>query len=1293
MNNWQLSGVTPIELAPYNYLRTPIFVFDVDLMQIRWANKAALTACHAESLDELCRRENHQDSHLIALYWQQVNQEPTVVGEWTLVGSPQAAKVRCLLSSFPVDSDDRALLVEIFPTVDLKCSPARQQALSLIAEGTAQVGAAFFRACVQALAQLLQVRYVVLTERSSIAPNRVQTLAFWNGENFGDNFEYDLEGSPCAQVSAGQRHLIPHSFQKQLPPNSWLLELKAESFLGIPIPNAEGDLLGHLAVLDTKPIEDFAKYEPILQIFSARVGAEIERQQIQRSLKRELSKIKLLSHITQEIHSSLEAQEILQTAADRVGDCFQVSRCSIYTCHSGPRPYLTAVAEHRADNLLSLLGLDFPIASNPFIQKALASDQAISVKDFLPVASLETLCSPLLTPGISTVLIARTSHQQNANGVIVLSQCDNAREWTTDERQILEAVASQVGIALAQAHLVEQEQQQLNQLNRQNQRLQKEIANRERAQQFLQLVMDNIPQGIFWKDRECRFLGCNQVFLDNTGLTHFEQIVGKTDYDMPWTQEESDWYRTCDLRVLEGNQPEYHIVEPQLRADGKRTWLDTNKIPLHNAKGEVVGLLGTYEDITERKDAKIALERQIQRELLLRDIIQDIRKSLDAAQIIQTTVDRIGAVFKASRCHIQFYSPESRAFPIVGEYLDGAWGSMLGINISIDQTPFAQQLLAQEQALVCTNVYAEPLLLRAIPDHKEIELKSLLMVRTSYQGKPNGAIVLHHCDRPLARPDFLALPADEQQQLTRQWTAEECALLEAVASQAGIALAHAQLLEQEQQQRQELMHKNEALVQAKQEADLANRSKSLFLANMSHELRTPLNGILGYGQILQRSTLQSPQEQKGIRTILECGEHLLGLIDDLLDLSKIEVERMDLQTTDIHLTEFITALVKIYQSKAKEKGLRFFHNISSALPTAIHTDEKRLRKVLVNLLDNAIQYTNKGSVTLIVDGGSAPQPQIGTEGVRLQQIRFKVVDTGVGIATEDLGKIFLPFEQAGELSLRRKGTGLGLAASKKVTELLGGDIQVQSRLNKGSSFTVILDMPVATRQNAIHFAHSSAILGYKGEAKTLLIVDDQRTNREMLSDVLGNLKFKVLTACNGEEGLEMAIRCCPDLVLVDLVMPVMDGLEMMRSLRAIPELKDVPVVASSASVSATDQQRSQEAGCSAFLAKPVQIDHLLQVLQKQLQLDWLQCEPAAERPQPIDVDLKTLVLPPRETLRTFYNLAQKGSLYEILDHLEPLEQKDEALEPFCHYLCRLIDELQVNQVKAFLKEALQSLRH
>jgi signal transduction histidine kinase/ActR/RegA family two-component response regulator len=870
----------------------------------------------------------------------------------------------------------------------------------------------------------------------------------------------------------------------------------------------------------------------------------------------------LINRITQDLRSSLETQKNLQTAADQVGTCLQVSRCSIYAFHQDPRPYLTAVAEYRDDHLLSLIDLNFPIDGNPCVPQALITDQAIAVPELLSIPRLDSLCSPLLTPGIRSILMVRTSYQQQTNGMIVLSHCDTSREWTLDERQLLEAVAGQVGLTLAQAYLLEQEQQQRYQLT---------------------------------------------------------------------------------------------------------------------------------VDITERQAAKAALERQIHQELLLRNITQEIRQSLDADQIIQTTVDRIGSAFQASRCHIHFYAADSRFFPIVGEYLSDGYGSMLGVNISVDKTPYAQQLLAQDQALACVNVYAESLLLRAIPDDRAIELKSLLMVRTSYQGQPNGAIVIHHCDRPLSRPDFLALPVEEQQRLTRLWTIEEMELLEAVASQVGIALAHAQLLEQEQQQRQELTQKNEALIRAKQEAELANHSKSLFFANMSHELRTPLNGILGYGQILQRSTLQSPQEQKGIRTILECGEHLLGLIDDLLDLSKIEVEKMELQTADICFADFLMVLVNAYRAKAQQKGLTFFHNFSLALPHTIHTDAKRLRRVLVNLLDNAIQFTAQGSVTLIVDCGPAPRPQIGADGAQLQRIRFKVVDTGVGIAAPDLDKIFLPFEQAGELSLRRQGTGLGLSASKKIAELLGGDIQVQSRLHQGSSFVVTLDVPVAG-QNAVQLNNSSTILGYKGAPKTLLIVDDQLTNRELLNDVLSKLKFRVLTACNGQEGLEMTVRCRPNLVFVDLVMPVMDGLEMMRSLRAMPEFQDLPVVASSASVSSADQKRSQEAGCNAFLVKPLQIDHLLHVLQQQLDLEWLQVHRSEPFAQPTEVNLRALVLPPVTTLKAFYDLAQKGSVYEILEVLGPLEQQDVALQPFCRHLTRFIDDLQVNQIKDFLKEALQLSR-
>ncbi len=595
------------------------------------------------------------------------------------------------------------------------------------------------------------------------------------------------------------------------------------------------------------------------------------------------------------------------------------------------------------------------------------------------------------------------------------------------------------------ARLLIQSQHQHTQLIQKNRKLQEETKARAHAQQFLQLVMDNIPQAIFWKDCDSRFLGCNRVFLNNTGLKTVDEIVGKTDYDMPWEKEESDWYRACDRRVMESNTPEYHIVETQLRADGQKIWLDTNKVPLHNADGDVIGLLATFEDITVRIQAEAALENQILREQLLRKIIQEVRKSLNSQQIFQTTVNSIGEAFKASRCHLHSYRNDENAhLPLVAEYFIPECESMAALDLHI--TPHAQQVLSQDFAYSSPNVYLDPFIQDSIPATKPLEMKSMLAVRTSYHGQANGAIVLHHCDKKLTRQEFLALSKADQDKLLRQWTPEEIELLEAVAEQVGIALAQAELLEREKRQKLDLANKNSALLKALEETEKANRSKTIFFSSMSHELRTPLNGILGYTQLMKQSSDLSLNDKKQISGIHKCGEHLLDLINDLIDLSSAEIEMLEIESATVDFYRFLNRLVDVCQIEAQQKNISFITKFHPSLPSIIYTDERRLRQVLFNLMNDAIKRIGCGSVAFLINPVRVEQDKLVAsqhpDSACKIQFKVKLIDN-VG-KRKEAKNISISSKAEGQTMLQQAAVGPGLAISQKIAMRMGSEIQIQN---------------------------------------------------------------------------------------------------------------------------------------------------------------------------------------------------------------------------------------------------------
>jgi signal transduction histidine kinase/ActR/RegA family two-component response regulator len=378
----------------------------------------------------------------------------------------------------------------------------------------------------------------------------------------------------------------------------------------------------------------------------------------------------------------------------------------------------------------------------------------------------------------------------------------------------------------------------------------------------------------------------------------------------------------------------------------------------------------------------------------------------------------------------------------------------------------------------------------------------------------------------------------------------------------------------------------EHLAVMRDQAAEASRAKSAFLTSMSHELRTPLNAILGSAQLLKWD-----EDLSGLNTIESSGQHLLTLIDEILDLSKIEAGKAELQPVPVALQPFLQGIVDIVRVRVEQKGLAFVFE-TKHLPDTVSIDEKQLRQVLLNLLGNAIKFTDRGQVSLRVDAagnaanGNAPL------------LRFEVQDSGIGISSADLQTLFQPFQQVGDYERRRGGTGLGLAISRQLVRLMGGDIRVESEPGTGSTFWFELRTPIADTPMPAE-ADRKAV-GYEGPRRTVLIVDDVTENRMVLVDMLRPVGFVTLEASNGQEGLERARSVVPDFVLMDNVMPVMDGLETTRRMRAMPALKDIPVVAISASASKTDRDNALAAGCTDFLSKPFRATELFGLLERHL---------------------------------------------------------------------------------------------
>lgn len=512
---------------------------------------------------------------------------------------------------------------------------------------------------------------------------------------------------------------------------------------------------------------------------------------------------------------------------------------------------------------------------------------------------------------------------------------------------------------------------------------------------------------------------------------------------------------------------------------------------------------------------------------------------------------------------------------------------------------------------------------------------------------------------------------DLAQTVTVQGVRELSALAQSFNSMAGQLQASFTTLEQTNELLEQRVEERTIELQAaKEAADAANHAKSEFLANMSHELRTPLNGILGYAQIFQRDKSFRPKQRDGLDIIYQCGTHLLTLINDILDLSKVEARKLELHPASFSLAEFLGGVRDICQVRAEQKEIQFHYEVLNQLPIAIEADAKRLRQILLNLLGNAIKFTDEGTVTLQVSvvaklNQKPSQP--------IYRLRFQITDTGVGMTPEQVEKIFLPFEQVGEQFRKAEGTGLGLAITQRLIQLMGSEIQVESTSGQGSRFWFDLDLPEATDWSEPDLAQSPhLIVGYEGDRRLILVVDDLWENRVVIVNLLEPLGFTVIEASNGQEGLEKAQHYQPDAIITDLAMPVMDGLVMTQRLRALPEFQAVVIIASSASVFNFNRQQSHAAGCTDFLPKPVQAIDLFDQLQLYLDLQWVY-ELVADA-ESADLVTPPMVVPTIEELGALNEAVQAGYINRIQTEANRLKQLNPQYSAFADRVLALAEE-------------------
>jgi two-component system sensor histidine kinase EvgS len=479
-----------------------------------------------------------------------------------------------------------------------------------------------------------------------------------------------------------------------------------------------------------------------------------------------------------------------------------------------------------------------------------------------------------------------------------------------------------------------------------------------------------------------------------------------------------------------------------------------------------------------------------------------------------------------------------------------------------------------------------------------------------------------------------------------------------------------------------LNKQRKALVAARAEAEAANRAKDQFLASMSHELRTPLHAILGYADLIREGALTEPAREDALATIAGSGRHLLSVINDLLDLSRIRSGHLELNPTPVQLPALLEEIAAMVRVDAEKKGLAFTLDLPVDLPPVVQADGKRVRQILLNLLGNAIKFTDAGSVTLSVQTVPMEEGRI--------QLCVSVEDTGMGIAAEDKTRIFAPFEQTEQGRRREAGVGLGLAISQELAHRMGGAIDVDSRPGSGSRFRFTVVLPLVHEPEAIA-APRTHIAGYEGRRRSILVADDQEENRQLLRRMLESLGFDVALAGGGREAVAASRERRPDLIFMDLRMPDMNGFEAARTIRDASGFEIVPVVAASASSADLEHAEADPATFAACLRKPFQTTDLIEAIEHSLGLKWRYVEADAVAAVDEARSDERLVPPPPSVLEALLELARLGKLVRVEQLALELERED-ALRPFARRVYGLARRLDEDRLVALLEECLGAQR-
>jgi PAS domain S-box-containing protein len=1036
---------------------------------------------------------------------------------------------------------------------------AENQLHNLIEATAATTGQNFFPALARHIAEALNVLFVLVSSKEE---QKTQILASWANHGLKDSLREDQLKSPCEGILQQTKTDYQPFIEQCLPDHSDLKSLGIKYHLSVPLSDSQGQIIGSLCLFNDQSIPDDQRTKNLLRVFAVRAAAELERERINQALEKLNQKLE--QKVVERTKALQSLHEALQYAVEGI------ARLDTQGRYVSVNPAYAQICGYEPQEMIGML---WPLT--------------VHSED---LAKMEAAYQEMLR-----------SHkvEVEARGI--------RKDGSIFYKQVTMVCAyDALGDFLGHHCFM------------------KDISDRKLAELALQeseirfrRVFDSNVVGMMFTNFRGDIIEANDCFLSMLGYTREDFVANRLNWQAITPAE----YHQRDLNaiaLLRANQKINPWEKAYYHKDGYQVpvMIGVALLSGDTREGSSVCVI---LDISQQKRAEKALKQQVDKESLTNAISQRIRASLNLQDILDTTVAEVHQVLWTDRVLVYRLLEDGKG-QVIAESVSSDFPVLLDQVFDAEIFPqenyepylkgkiFALDDRDQGQMSVCLREFLQ-----------QIQVKAKLVVPIVQHKTLWGLLIAHQCTEP------------------RQWQTWEIELLGQLSSQLAIAIQQSELYAQLQDNHLRLLQTNEELARA-------TRLKDEFLANMSHELRTPLNAILGLTEGLQERVFGeiNPEQLKTLQTIERSGSHLLSLINDILDIAKIESGQLELDYAPTAIASLCQSSMTFIKQLALKKRIQLKTELPPQLPE-LFIDERRIRQVLINLLNNAVKFTpDGGTITLKVSCQRRvipvePPPLEGItririhrspwekeQGVRTEEdyidvrhyLQIDIQDTGIGIAPEHLNKLFQPFIQIDSaLNRQYAGTGLGLALVKRIVELHGGDVSVTSKEGVGSCFTINLPY-IPSEHCLLNLDSQSKSSLESGEVNftdgvdqgskklpVILIAEDNEANLSTFSSYLKAKGYQIISAKNGYDAIKMAQSEIPDLILMDIQMPGMDGFQAMKELRSDPNLVKIPMIALTALAMPGDRERCLEAGANDYLSKPVKLKELIAKIQQLLSVN------------------------------------------------------------------------------------------